>query len=94
MCKYLIILMDQETIFNKATLKKNFCFRSSGCPFLKPVGRPHFLFFFLNFFFGRNILSIFLFFYFFCKNEKKVAIRTFINHPAATPETEVFFSMA
>ena len=25
---------------------------------------------------------------------KKVTIRTFINHPAATPETEVFFSMA
>ena len=24
--------------------KKNFCFRSSGCPFLKPVGRPHFFF--------------------------------------------------
>ena len=28
------------------------------------------------------------------KNGKKVAIRTFLNHPAATPETEVFFSMA
>ena len=31
---------------------------------------------------------------FFCKGEKKVPIRTFFNHPAATPETEVFFSMA
>ena len=26
--------------------------------------------------------------------KKKVPIRTFLNHPAATPETEVFFSMA
>ena len=24
--------------------KKKFCFRSSGCPLLKPVGRPHFFF--------------------------------------------------
>ena len=30
---------------NRATLKKNFCFRSSGCLLLKPVGRPQFLFF-------------------------------------------------
>ena len=30
----------------------------------------------------------------YCKNEKKVPIRTFLNHPAATPETKVFFSMA
>ena len=26
--------------------------------------------------------------------KKKIPIRTFLNHPAATPETEVFFSMA
>ena len=31
--------------------KKKVCFRSSGCPFLKPVGRPHLIFFPLNFIF-------------------------------------------
>ena len=31
---------------------------------------------------------------FFCKNEKKSPHSHLFNHPAATPETEVFFSMA
>ena len=63
--------------------KKNFCFRSSGCPFFKPVGRPHFFFSLIFFFRQENIVH-------FWKNGKKVPIRTFLNHPAATPETEVF----
>ena len=50
-------------------------------------------FFPFNFFWGL-VGKLFSFFkiFFGCKNEKKVPIRTFLNHPAATPETEVFFS--
>ena len=78
----------------EATLKKTFCFRSSGCPFLKPVGRPHFFFPLIFFLVGKYCPFLEFFFFFVAKMKKKVLIRTFLNHPAATPETEVLFSMA
>ena len=62
--------------------KKNFFFRSSVCPFLKPVGRPHCCFFPLIFFLVGKYCPFL--------EKKEVPIRTFLNHPAATPETEVF----
>ena len=45
------------------------------------------IFFFFHFFFflGRKILSIFR-----KKKKKKVSSRTFLSHPAALPETELF----
>ena len=48
---------------------------------MRPVGRPH------SFFFGKKIFDNF----FFAKMKKKVSSRTFLAHPAATPETESFF---
>ena len=75
--------------------KKHFCFRSSGCPLLKPVGRPHLLHYF--FFFGlvgKYCPFLEEFFFFLQKWKKSPHSHLFKNHLAATPETEVFFSMA
>ena len=57
--------------------KKNFCFRSSGCPFLKPVGRP--LFFSPSFFFSVEKYCPFLekSYFFFAKMKKKFPIAPF-----------------
>ena len=70
--------------------KKNFCFRSSGCPLLKPIGKPLFFFNLFLGLVGKYCPFLEKHFFFFCKIEKK----SFFNHPAATPETEVFLSMA
>ena len=56
-----------------------------------PVRRPHLK---KKCFLGDWVGKYCNFFFFFCKNEKKVPSRPFLTHPAAGPETEVFFSLA